>query len=226
MTSRYAIYFMPDASSALWQFGSHVLGYDAAKAAIVPQLEVDGLDMAALTKEPCSYGFHATLKAPFRLNMGQDAHALSAALADFAKAQTPFVAGDLAVTELGDFLAFCLRESSVPLQELAVNIVETFEPFRAPLTEADIAKRLRALLTTRQMDYLKRYGYPYVLEEFVFHMSLSGALPQEARQKFCAVLRASYANIAKPLVIDGMALFCQDFPDAPFYVMERFAFGN
>jgi hypothetical protein len=60
---RYAIYFTPDPRSALWRFGSGVIGYDADAATDVPLQVPEGFDLAgwaAHTEEPRRYGLHAT----------------------------------------------------------------------------------------------------------------------------------------------------------------------
>ena len=79
MAMRYAIYYAPDPASALWLFGSSVLGYDARTGRNVPLLAPAGISLAdweMATTDPRRYGFHATLKAPFRLALGMSEAAL------------------------------------------------------------------------------------------------------------------------------------------------------
>src|SRR5262249_14198568 len=67
---RYAIYFVPPADSALYRFGAGFLGYDCYTGERLRQPHDTALtasEWAQLTREPRRYGFHATLKAPFRL---------------------------------------------------------------------------------------------------------------------------------------------------------------
>ena len=104
---RYALYFAPDPSEPLWRFGSAVIGYDAATAAEPQQLVPAGYAPEAwreLTAEPRRYGFHATIKAPFRLAAGLDEDALVLALRAFANAEAPFQV-TLRMSVLGDFVA-------------------------------------------------------------------------------------------------------------------------
>src|SRR6266851_5515001 len=68
--ARFAIYFVPAPDAALYRFGAAVLGYDCYTGEPVEHLRDGGLtqiDWAAPTAEPRTYGFHATLKAPFWL---------------------------------------------------------------------------------------------------------------------------------------------------------------
>src|ERR1700681_3275108 len=67
---RFAIYFVPAADTALYRFGAAVLGYDCYSGEAVARLRDVGVpqpEWAALTAEPRTCGFHASLKAPFRL---------------------------------------------------------------------------------------------------------------------------------------------------------------
>ncbi len=176
---RHAIYYAPPeggfaAAAAAW------LGRDAAGACAVEQPAQPGIDLAALTAEPRRYGFHGTLKPPFRLAPGEDRDALEAALAAFAATRAPVEAGPLAVARLGDFLALVPAEPLADLDALAGAVVEAFEPFRAALTGAEIARRRPERLTGRQRALLARYGYPFVMDEFRFHLTLTGALASPA----------------------------------------------
>lgn len=176
---RHAIYYAPPeggfaAAAAAW------LGWDAVGACAVEQPLLPGIDLAALTAEPRRYGFHGTLKPPFRLAPGQSRGALEAALAAFAATRAPVEAGPLAVTGLGDFLALAPGEPLADLDLLAGAVVEAFEPFRAALTEAEIARRRPERLTGRQRALLAHYGYPFVMDEFRFHLTLTGALATPA----------------------------------------------
>jgi Protein of unknown function (DUF1045) len=176
--SRYAIYYAPSPDTPLWQFGSSVLGYDAATGLDIPGFSLHGhtaAQWAELTKRPRTYGFHATLKAPFHLAAGDDAQ-LRQHLARFCAARTPFRLGPLAVTAIQDqpghgFVALTPAKFSPELIALERDVVVGFDPFRRAMTEDERHKRKPDTLSPRQRTYLDTYGYPFVLEEFRFHMT-------------------------------------------------------
>lgn len=226
--TRYAIYFAPEPRSALWQLGSSVIGYDAATGTDVPSPAISrlsGARWAALTEEPRRYGFHGTLKAPFHLAEGRTEADLLADLTCLAKGLAPVVLPRLMVAGIGRFVALVPSSPCDALSELAGNVVTRLEPNRAPLREADRARRLKSPLTERQMHYLDRYGYPYVLEEFRFHMTLTGPLEETDRVPVNDALAALFADAGvfegAPVRIDALTLFRQDRRDDRFRIVGR-----
>lgn len=227
MGPRYALYVAPAAASALWRFGSAVVGYDAATGADVPFPPGDPFaraDWPDLTAEARRYGFHATLKAPFHLGEGADEAALLAALRDFAAARAPFDVPALAVASLGRFVALVPAAPAPALDDLAAACVRAFDAFRAPLSEADRARRLAASLSPRQVEHLDRWGYPHVLADFRFHMTLTGALPPDLAEPVRAALARRYAALPPGLSVDGVALYRQADRGARFRLLERARF--
>lgn len=225
MAVRYAIYAAPRAESPLWGFGSQVLGYDAATGADVPQTPLagfEGPDWHALTEDPRRYGFHGTLKAPFRLAEGCDEAGLQGALDAFGAGRAPARLDRLAVTAIGRFIALCPEGRPPALHALADAAVEAFEPFRAPLNAAEVAKRKPERLSDRQRAHLDRWGYPYVFEEFRYHMTLTGQVPPERLDAVKAALTEAYAPLADhPFVIDALVLFRQSAPTERFRIVSR-----
>ena len=223
-TTRYAIYYAPDAHEDLHRFGSSVLGYDAHAGATCAQLcptNIEPSQWASLTAEPRRYGFHATLRAPFRLRDGVSERDVLAAADEAAAVCRPFDL-HLQIEARNGFVA--LVPTAVPreLSNLEAQCVAALEPVRAPLNEAELARRLAAPLTARQTDYLKTYGYPYVRDEFRFHMTLTGQLPEGLqadvllflRQAFAAQVGAKFQHIA------SVQVFRQSAPDVPFQIIH------
>ena len=228
--TRYAIYFAPATNDPLWRFGSSVLGYDAASGARVAFLDhplLRDAPLEAWTADPRKYGFHATLKPPFALAPGADEAALIEAARAFAGAQIPFDAGPLRVGPIaGAFVALRPAGPAPGLSRLADACVEAFDRFRAPPRAAERARRLQSPLTPKQIENLDRWGYPYVFEDFRFHMTLSGPLQREDRDRYAAAMAELYAPLARPLLVDGVALFRQAESGGAFAVLERFGFGG
>lgn len=230
---RYAIYFAPAANSPFWRFGCDWLGRDPETdiQGVRPRLEGparadwDVAALEALTASPSNYGFHATLKPPFRLRAGQTLKSLEMALEAFAGHQKAFVCNDVRPAALGRFIAFRLREPSPELHAFASAVVDAFEIFRGPQTEAELAKRRAAGLTARQEAMLVQWGYPYVMEEFRFHMTLTSAIPDDGRRARLASsleAMATSAGAVGPMPVDGLALYEQPAPAAPFRLLRRF----
>jgi putative phosphonate metabolism protein len=228
MGARSAIYFAPASGSALEAFGCGWLGR-ALDGAPLAQPAVFGLDRARLweiTGSPRYYGFHGTLKAPFALADGRSAESLDEAIDGFVRRRAPFDVR-LKIGSLDGFIAFVPAAASPALDALAADCVQAFVGFRVLPDDAEIARRRAAGLTPRQDRYLLRYGYPYVLDDFRFHMTLTERLQPPERDEVLAILAERAAPIcAKPLRIDAIATFEQPSRDAPFILRRRFPFGS
>src|SRR6201992_672293 len=195
---RYAIYYASARDSALDRFGAALLGYDAFSGEDLPF--PDGMEQAVpdwreITRDPRKYGFHATLKAPMALSEGKTEQELLAACDTFARSPRAIPVIKAVVNEIGDFIAAVAAQRPVELAQLGADAVTAFDGFRAALTPADRARRNPERLTLRQRDYLDRWGYPYVMEEFRFHMTLTGRLPDERREAVLAELRRRFATL-------------------------------
>lgn len=227
---RYALYFAPPPETALAQFGARWLGWDVDLGQAVDELETAGLPPelhAAVTAEPRRYGFHATLKAPFRLAEGATESDLVGVATSFAAEHAPITAAALRFGPLAGFLAFTPSEWSPRMHDLAADCVTAFDTFRAPPGEAELAKRRRAGLSTAQETLLARWGYPYVMGEFRFHLTLTGSLESELRAQVGEALRPKLCHLfAEPLTIDDLALCVEPAPLTGFRVLRRFPLGR
>jgi hypothetical protein len=225
---RYALYYAPAVDSPLWRFGSAALGYDAVTGEDVPALVPPGCDAATwpeLTEEPRRYGFHATLKAPFELSIGRSEPQLRAFAHNYSAGLERVSLAGLHVAALGRFVALIPSAESEALQRFAFTLVQAFEPFRAPLSEADMARRLQSPLTPAHRAYLEAYGYPYVGDAFRFHMTLSGSLPPAQVAPVKDALALAYAQAVPcetPFAIDRIGLFKQDTRNSRFRLLDSF----
>ncbi|WP_448045875.1 DUF1045 domain-containing protein [Bradyrhizobium liaoningense] len=224
---RYAIYFAAGADSALSRFGAELLGYDAHTGDEVPfpreavQIAADWRD---ITADPRKYGFHATLKAPMALVSGRTEAELMAACATFAGQPRTIPVIRPVVDTISGFIAVIPAEPVDALRQLAADCVREFDSIRAALTAEDRARRKPEKLTERQRDYLERWGYPYVMEEFRFHMTLTGRLDAERRGPILEMLRTRFASLRLgALAIDRLALFKQDDAKTRFRIIGEWA---
>ncbi|MGM0584090.1 MAG: DUF1045 domain-containing protein [Pseudomonadota bacterium] len=227
--ARYAIYYAPPADSALWRFGSAWLGWDAEAGEAPPRPEIPGLPAPAetLTGTPRRYGFHGTLKPPFALAEDCAPQALETAAEALAAALAPFEAPPLRLSALGSFLALIPSADSPGLRGLAAACVRELDGFRAPPSEAELAKRAAPGLTPAQEANLARWGYPWVMDEFRFHLTLTGALEPEAREATRRALAPHVAPLcAAPLPVREIALCGDPGGGAPFRLLRRLPLGG
>jgi putative phosphonate metabolism protein len=227
MTARYAVYYAPAEEHPLALRAAAWLGRDAftGRALARPALDgLAGLDLDTLTASPRGYGFHATLKAPFDLAPERSESELLAFAEAFAARQPAFTAL-LAVASLGRFLALRLAVDSPQMQALHGACVRDFDSFRAPLSDFDLARRRKAPLTPEQDERLLAWGYPYLFDDFRFHMTLTDALREpDIAARLERALKVHFADLEGPHRFDSVALFKQDARSEPFRVLARFAF--
>jgi len=202
MTERFAIYFAPARESTLWR----------AAESWFAQPDVPPLSVSARR-----YGFHATIKAPMALADGMDRAALEMALTAFVRGREPVSLGRLAPTPIEGFLALTAVPQPQELTDFAAGVVMAFERFRQLMSAEDRARRLKAPLTARQIALLDAYGYPYVLEQFLFHMTLTDRLEPGALAAMQARAGDWFGEaLAQPIVLDRLVLFHEAEPGGAF----------
>jgi putative phosphonate metabolism protein len=222
---RYAIYYTPARDSVLDRFAAQLLGYDAwtGEELAFPDFVTQATpDWPHLTQDPRKYGFHATLKAPMPLALSATERELLAACAAFADQPRTIPVITPIVNVISGFIAVVPSERCGELERLAADCVRDFDRFRAPLTPEDRARRNPSALTPRQAELLDLWGYPYVMEQFRFHMTLTGRLDAVRRRPVLAMLQQRFSDIdIARLPIDRIALFRQDNPHARFHVVSQ-----
>lgn len=227
---RYAIYFAPGLDDPLWRAGSQWLGRDAFTGARHEQPPLSGLTVAAqqhLTAAPRRYGWHATLKAPFALEATADLQRLRLALRELCRGANPFVLPRLGVTLLDDFLALVPTETSTDLDRIARACVSQLHTLAAPLSPADLARRRTAKLSVTEDEMLVTWGYPYVMDHFRFHMSLSGSLAGVSATTIDMLVNAASEWFAalSSCEFSSLALFAEPTSGADFVLLEHVPLG-
>lgn len=241
MTARYAIYFTPEDKSDLAYFGACALGRMPDGSDLIHRKELLQCDDAlnsdivftdkGLAKElrerPAHYGFHATLKAPFPLAENKYEEELLESVEAFSKLQQVISLESLQLRKISGFMALTLERQPESLLSLAEQCVRRFEPFRAPLTEEDLQKRRPDDLDEQQRTYLFEFGYPYVLKEFRFHMTLTGPLKGHEHTEYIDWLASLYKNIVQnEPTLDRLAVFKQFDRSSPFKRLVEIPFGR
>lgn len=217
---RAGLYWAPRLEDPLHKLGSQWLGRDTETGATLAQPALPGLDIAEVTATARGYGLHATMKPPFRIAtsyaaLREDAMAL-------ALRTRPFVLPPLQLAEHHGFLALLETERSVEFQALCDACVAGLDAHRAPPTEEEIARRKPERMTERQREYLHRWGYHYVFEEWWFHVTLSRRL-NEAEMAVVRPAVAAHLGDVPALTrrVTEICLFTQAGPGAPFLLAER-----
>lgn len=228
MTERFAIYFAPSATSNLWERAATWLGRDANDGDLFngPVAGIDRDRLLNLTQSANRYGFHATLKAPMALADGYNEADLRAALDEFAARHRPVNLGKLRLASLQGFLALMVDGENEALADFAAHVVEDFDPFRAPMSTKDYAARASKGLNERQIELLGAYGYPYVFEQFRFHMTLTDRLGDEDAQDIAQAAATWFGPVLEDeVILDRLSLFHEPEAGKPFRRVGDFRLG-
>ncbi len=225
MSQRYAIYYAPAPGTPWWSFGAHWLGRDESSGAVLPQSPPPTLAadlFERITAEPRRYGFHATLKAPFRLAADGDARVLVERVRTLAGRLESLPLGALVPVFMDGFVALVPPARNPALSDLAAACIKDLDDLRVPLGEADRARRRIDPSDARALDLLERYGYPHVLERFRFHMTLTGPIDTALAARVVSGIADTVAhlNAEAPLILDRLCVFFESGPGSP---MRRIA---
>jgi hypothetical protein len=208
---RYAVYHLPEGE--LGARGAAWLGWDAVLGAAMPVPQARG----PWVETPRRYGFHATLKPPFRLAEGRDRAELKRAVAAIAARTVPGRAEGLEIASLGGFVALRPTGSS-DFSRVAAACVTLLDGFRAPAPPQELARRRAVGLTAPQESHLDRWGYPYVLDQFRYHLTLSGRVDDP--EAVIAAARDHFGPLPAPFGIEALSLCVER--DGTFRELHRY----
>lgn len=230
MSERFAIYYAPAKEDRLTTAAESWLGRSAWTEGQVQRdasINLPLNELELMTAAPARYGFHATLKPPMRLRSDINREALVDAVSGFAGGKSPVVIDDLALRWIGPFLALVPAKQNATLRVFAADVVKSLEIFRAPLRKGETEKRRKLGLTPCQEEMLAKWGYPYVMEEFRFHMTLTGPVAEGTRASVEVAARSHFSTwIGKPLSVDRLAIFHEAKPGKPFTAIGSYALGG
>lgn len=218
---RHSIYYTPHPVSDLHQLGSIWLGRDALSGVALTQPDPR---LVAITHHPRRYGLHGTLKAPFRLKDAVAVATLENAIRNLASQHESFIVPPLMLADVDGYLALVPSATSTALNDLAEDCVAQLDDFRTPPGEAELRQRRAVGLSDAQEQLLQRWGYPYVMEEFRFHISLTQALTDDERQWVMPLAEQHFAPVlSQPLSIDTITLMLEPEAGEDFRMLECFS---
>jgi len=217
---RYAVYYTPRPDEPLAEFGRRWLGFDVETRA--PAADAWKLP-SGIIRTPARYGFHATLKAPFRLRQTQTEDALFAAVEALAASRPPVSLGQLVPEVLGSFMTLQQAMPNPEVDDLAFACVRDLDPFRRPFSDEEQDKILDKGVSRRQKGNVFTWGYPYVGRDYIFHITLTSILaPHELDEWKTKVIGLGAQYLAAPAAIRDLAIFAQKDEDSPFHCLTRF----
>lgn len=223
--SRYALYYAPPKDADWTDLCTSWLGWSMETGAEVTHPNAGGLDVAAITDRPRKYGLHGTIKPPFRLAQGTSRADLETAAEALCARLKPVTLDGLEVARLGRFLALRPMGDASPLADLAGACVEGLDAFRAPAPQAELDRRRKSGLTPAQEAHLLRWGYPYVMDQFRFHITLSGPLGDTLDEVQSWLTNQLTPVLPRPFHIPDMALVGEG-PDGRFRLLHRYTLSG
>jgi hypothetical protein len=227
MSARYAIYYTPEEGSPLAVFGR--TWFDEKKNGNPKALaNLNPKRLAEVSEATRKYGFHGTLKPPFSLNPSTSPESLLSAARVFARSLSPIEIPPLELAIIGKFIALTPTSQSAALEKLSAACVRAFEAYRVPLSDEQLTSYKQNKLTVHQEQMLEHWGYPYVMEEFRFHISVTDRIddPHEREEIIDALEKLAGAVLSKPVPVREISVFTQASPDAPMVLLERIPFGR
>jgi putative phosphonate metabolism protein len=230
MSTRHAIYYAPAHSSPWWTFGASWLGRDESHDGTPPEFAAPMLPAAErhhITTQARRYGFHATLKAPFRLRAGVTPAELLARTRSLAQRLRPVTLSPLQVRRLGPYVVLVTPDHHTAASDLASACVIELDDLRQPLTPDEIARRQPATLDARELELLHRYGYPHVLERYRCHFTLTDPVneAQAAQVTEAVSSQVDRLNAQTPLTLDRLCIFEEPAPGQPFHRLHDLVLG-
>ncbi len=227
---RYAVYYAPSRGSHLEQWGEYWLGRTATAPALLREIPPDGfteVEYRECVRQPRHYGFHGTLHAPFELAPEVAPRHMVEHVRIVCAEHAPFVIAKLTVRQMGMFLALTPMLATPALGRLSADLVYGLDSLRAPLSTEDFARYMQKGISEPQERLLRRFGYPFVLKEFRFHMTLTGPLADSERQTCKQRIKAlAAAYLEHPVAVDDVAVYLQPDRQSPFVEYARIPLGN
>jgi hypothetical protein len=132
--------------------------------------------------------------------------------------------GPLTLKIIGDFMALCPTGDLTALNVLAASCVKELDNFRLPLSQEELEYRRRKTLSDRQEENLLSWGYPYILDDFRFHLTLTDILDESEKEPLVEILERETEDLRRPpFILDQLCLFGDPGNGSPFRLIRRFS---
>ena len=230
-SARYAIYFVPEPKTSLALLGSDLLGRDSETGSPISHANLADFSQQRLhdlTVDARRYGLHATLKAPFFLKKGKTEYDLLLSTKRFVRGRQAITLPRLELARIGSFFALVPPGESPEeletvrrINALAADAVEFFDHLRAAPSEPELARREPQKLTERQRVLLAEWGYPYVFDEYRFHITLTDKLyDSEEARRMEECLRVYFASVCNEETAVSSICVCRQIIPGPAGVSD------
>ena len=226
---RYAIYYAPIENPELDLFGKCWLGWDPYKGEETTKSDLSKLTsfkkFSSLVLTPKQYGFHGTIKAPFRLKNEYTYNDLENKVREISKQIQSFHLDKLVIKKLGNFIALT-PSKNLKVNDVSNKFVEGLDFLRDDLSEDEIKKRNPHKLSFNQKKKLFKWGYPYVFNEFKFHLTLTGKLRIEEIDNVYKYLQTILKSVnLRKIHFKSICIFGQK-TDEKFYFIKKINFTH
>ena len=112
-----------------------------------------------------------------------------------------------------------------PLRRLADDCVTRLDRWRAPLSTAELQRQNKPGLDARQQARLSAFGYPYVLDDWRCHFTLSDSLAGVDPSRAAWLRTAAEQHFGSALDVawtcEALSVFVEPAAGAPFELRER-----
>ena len=212
--ARVAGYILPDPETP---FGAAMQRWFAG-----PPAGADQEVWRAATARPRRYGPHMTLWAPTRRRADVDVRTAAAALANVAAALPPPTISALTLVVADGVLALKPVGDGCGLRRVCDVVVAAMDPFRAPLRDAEYARRAAAAADDAARERLARWGYPHVGDGFEPHFTLAGG---NGASSLADAGARSFAGALDDIRTPDLSLMIEPAPGAAFATLLSSPFG-
>ena len=214
---RYAVYHVPAPGSDFYKTGSALLGWslrggEPLERPVLPVVK----SIEEFTRKASVYGFHSTVIAPFRTELGPET--VRSAVRQALEGRKPFPLKKQELSLLNGFPALTVKNPMEPFMALEKSLLEGLSGLFLPPDLKSL--QARGKLSRHQTELFWKWGYPFVLSEHRFHFTLGDPGASDA---YINALKDLFpVETLENLVFDQVTLCVQTSPGARFIALEDF----